>query len=103
MKGSVFNDTKFHKDPFKDFGIIDSALQQTLPTLGNENPKDRLLSWHYRLGHLTFATLKEMARLKLIDPSAAKVEHPMCAGCSYGQQSHRAWQTKPNKSDAGDF
>ena len=38
-----------------------------------------------------------MAKHKLIDPTLAKIEPPMCAGCSYGQQSRRAWRTKPNK------
>ena len=71
--------------------------QTELPTLAAETKQGKLIRWHYRLGHLPFLTLQNMAKHRLIDPSLAKIEPPMCAGCSYRQQSQCAWQTKPSK------
>ena len=97
---STNNDIFFDKNsPFSHQEFLPDAIgeQTTLPTLEGETKQDKLLRWHYRLGHLPFSTLKNMAKHKIIDPSLAKIEPPMCAGCNYGQQTRRAWRTKPNK------
>ena len=69
----------------------------TLANLPGVSKCDRLLRWHYRLGHLPFSTLRNMAKHGLIDKSLYNVEPPVCAGCNYGKQSRRAWRTKPSK------
>ena len=94
VKDNIFKDIQL-KD--LSFNKVTTSSQQQLQTLENATPKDRLLQWHYRLGHLPFSTLKNMAKQKIIDPTLAKVEPPMCTGCNYGQQSRRARRTKPNK------
>ena len=96
LEDSLFKDSEL-KILTKDFLTTETGHERELPQLEGETKSDRLLRWHYRLGHLPFSTIKNMAKHKLIDPTLAKVEPPMCAGCSYGQQSRCAWRTKPNK------
>ena len=53
----------------------------------------RLLTIHERLGHISFATLKLMARCGIIPRELAHVNAPCCPGCAYGK-AHR----KPTRS-----
>jgi hypothetical protein len=39
------------------------------------------MHWHYRLGHASFASLKQMAKQGNIPKKLAKVLPPKCAGC----------------------
>ena len=43
-----------------------------------------LMRWHYRLGHLTFAKLKELTLNGEIPKKLAKITPPKCAGCLFG-------------------
>ena len=73
----------------------DSQLIHELP---EKDKKSLLLRWHYRLGHLPFGTLQNLAKQGIIDPRLATIqEPPMCAGCQYEKQTRRAWRTKINK------
>lgn len=65
--------------------------------LSEVDKKGLLLRWHYRLGHLPFSILRNMAQHHLIPHTLANVEPPMCAGCLYGKQTRRQWRTKPKK------
>jgi hypothetical protein len=42
-----------------------------------------LMRWHYRLGHLSFAKLKQLALNGEIPRRLAKVKPPACAGCLF--------------------
>ena len=53
----------------------------------------RLLTIHERLGHISFAKLKLMARCGIIPRELANVTAPCCPGCAYGK-AHR----KPTRS-----
>ena len=43
-----------------------------------------LMRWHYRLGHASFAALKQMAKQGDIPKKLAKVPPPKCDGCLFG-------------------
>ena len=73
----------------------DSQLLQDLP---EKDKRTLLLRWHYRLGHLPFGTLINLAKQGLIDQRLATIrEPPLCPGCQYGKQTRRSWCTKANK------
>jgi hypothetical protein len=57
-------------------------------------PTMELLHWHYRLGHLPFKNLQEMAKRKLLPSSLSKCKVPTCAACLYGKATKRAWRSK---------
>lgn len=56
-----------------------------------------LLKWHFRLGHLPFKVLKNLAKHRLIPHHLHNVDPPMCASCQYGKQSRKATATKSKK------
>jgi hypothetical protein len=57
-------------------------------------PEGELLRYHYRLGHMSFAKLQEMAKRGDIPKRLAKVKPPMCAACMFGKMCRRAWRTR---------
>jgi hypothetical protein len=48
------------------------------------NDQAKLMRWHYRLGHLAFSKLKQLALNGEIPRRLAKVNPPACAGCLFG-------------------
>ena len=59
----------------------------------------KLMQWHYRLGHLTFPKLKQLALNGKIPKKLAKVLPPKCAGCLFGTTTKLPWQGKETKAD----
>jgi hypothetical protein len=59
----------------------------------------KLMQWHYRLGHLTFPKLKQLALNGKIPKKLAKVLPPKCAGCLFGTTTKLPWQGKKTKAD----
>ena len=57
-------------------------------------PAGELLRYHYRLGHMSFAKLQEMAKRRDIPKRLVKVKPPMCAACMFGKMCRRAWRTR---------
>ncbi len=57
-----------------------------------------LMQWHYRLGHLTFAKLKQLALNREIPKKMAKVTPPKCAGCLFGAMTKIPWRGKETKA-----
>jgi hypothetical protein len=51
----------------------------------------KLMRWHYRLGHLTFPKLKQLALNGEIPKKLAKVLPPKCAGCLFGAMTKLPW------------
>ena len=68
---------------------FDEAIGTDLQLLEHLPEKDKqtlLLRWHYRLGHLPFRTLINLAKQGLIDQWLATIiEPPLCPGCQYGK------------------
>ncbi len=51
------------------------------------NDQAKLMQWNYRLGHLSFPKLKQLALNGTIPKKLAKVLPPKCIGCLAGQCS----------------
>jgi hypothetical protein len=51
-----------------------------------------LMRWHYRLGHLSFSKLKQLALNGKIPQLLAKVKPPACAGCLFGAMTKVPWR-----------
>ncbi len=51
-----------------------------------------LMRWHYRLGHLSFTKLKQLALNGKIPQRLAKVKPPACAGCLFGAMTKVPWR-----------
>jgi hypothetical protein len=56
--------------------------------------QSRFSTIHERLGHLSYARLKLMARAGLIPRDLANVDPPPCPGCAYGKAHRRPWRHK---------
>jgi hypothetical protein len=54
----------------------------------------QLLAWHYRLGHIPFAKIRQMASRGDLPIGLATCQIPKCAACMYGKATRRAWRTK---------
>ncbi len=51
-----------------------------------------LMRWHYRLSHLSFAKLKQLALNGKIPRRLAKVKPPACAGYLFGAMIKVPWR-----------
>ncbi len=58
----------------------------------------KLMRWHYRLGHLPFVKLKQLALNGEIPKKLAKVKPPKCAGCLFGTMTKIPWRDKETKA-----
>jgi GAG-pre-integrase domain len=61
------------------------------------DPTSQLLAWHYRLGHLPFAKLQEMAARGNLPASLAKCTRPKCVACMFGKATQHPMADKPSK------
>jgi hypothetical protein len=66
-----------------------------LAAAGNQT---KLMCWHYRLGHLPFVKLKQLALNREIPKKLAKVKPPKCAGCLFGAMTKIPWCSKETKA-----
>ncbi len=58
------------------------------------------MRWHYRLGHLSFPKLKQLAlNGKIPEIKLTKVLPPKCAGCLFRAMTKLSWQGKETKAD----
>jgi len=60
------------------------------------NDQAELMRWHHRLGHLSFAKLKNLTENNEIPKKFASVKPPTCAGCLYGAMTKVPWRGKEN-------
>ncbi len=66
--------------------------------LATADDQTKLMWWHYRLGHLPFSKLKQLALNGEIPEKLAKVKPPKCAGCLFGAMTKIPWQGKEAKA-----
>ncbi len=66
--------------------------------LATVNDQAELMCWHYRLGHLTFDKLKQLALNGKIPTKLAHIKPPRCAGCLLGVMTKIPWCGKESKS-----
>jgi hypothetical protein len=74
------------------------AAEEDDSTLAAADDQAELMRWHYRLGHASFKSLKEMATNREIPKRLAKVHPPKCAGCLFGAMTKLPWRGKEAKS-----
>jgi hypothetical protein len=65
--------------------------------LAATNNQTKLMRWHYRLGHLPFLKLKQLALNGEIPKKLAKVKPPKCAGYLFGAMTKIPWYGKKNQ------
>jgi GAG-pre-integrase domain len=53
-----------------------------------------LLSWHYRLGHLSMNKVQRLASIGLLPSKIATCKIPVCKSCMYGMLTKQPWRTK---------
>jgi hypothetical protein len=66
--------------------------------LAAANNQTKLMHWHYRLGHLPFVKLKQLALNREIPKKLAKVKPPKCAGCLFGTMTRIPWHGRETKA-----
>jgi hypothetical protein len=69
-----------------------------LTTQAAADNQAKLMHWHYRLGHLSFPKLKQLALNGKIPKNLSKVKPPTCAGCLFGAMTKNPWRGKESKS-----
>ena len=58
------------------------------------DPQDELLRWHYRLGHLPFDRIKQLATAGQLPKCLLTCTTPFCTACQYGKMTKRPWRVK---------
>ena len=58
------------------------------------DPQDELLRWHYRLGHLPFDRVKQLAHAGQLPKRLLNCPTPLCAACQYSKMTKRPWRVK---------
>jgi hypothetical protein len=68
-------------------------------------PEDEaeLMRWHYRLGHASFAKLRQLAQNGKIPKKLAAIHPLRCAGCLFGAMTKVPWRGKEQKSQHSVF
>ena len=69
--------------------IIPDDQEPTSLDLHNE-----LLRWHYRLGHLPFEHIQQLASTGQIPKRLLSCKKPFCSACQYGKMTKRPWRVK---------
>jgi hypothetical protein len=57
-------------------------------------PQARLLAWHYRLGHLPFRKIQQLAKRGDLPAALSMCPIPKCAACLFGKATRRPWRTR---------
>jgi hypothetical protein len=66
--------------------------------LVSTNDQTKLMPWHYHLGHLPFAKLKQLTLNGEIPKKLAKAKPPKCAGCLFGTMTKIPWHGRETKA-----
>jgi hypothetical protein len=66
--------------------------------LAAANNQTKLMRWHFCLGHLPFARLKQLALNGKIPKKLAKAKPPKCAGCLFGAMTKIPWHGREAKA-----
>jgi hypothetical protein len=82
-----FGDDNIEQKPIADNTEIDTASE--------------MLFLHYKLGHLSFNKVKQMARDGLVPKKFLTCRVPMCASSMYGAATKRPWRTKHPANQIG--
>ena len=64
------------------------------------DPHDKLLRWHYRLGHLPFDCIRQLAIKGQLPKRLLSYKKPFCLACQYGKMTKRPWRVKGDNKRA---
>ena len=76
-----------------DLGPITHVIPDD-PEPKSLDPQDELLRWHYRLGHLPFDRIKQLANKGQLPKRLLTCHTPFCAACQYCKMTKRPWRVK---------
>ena len=62
------------------------------------DPRQELLLWHYRLGHIPMSRLQHMAAQGDLPARLASCSKPECASCRFGRATKVAWRVKGSQN-----
>ena len=77
-----------------DVGPITHVIPDD-PEPKSMEPQDELLRWHYRLGHLPFDRIKQLADKGQLPKRLLTCHTPFCAACQYGKMTNTANEINP--------
>eukprot|EP00590_Aulacoseira_subarctica_P001421 CAMPEP_0172414700 /NCGR_PEP_ID=MMETSP1064-20121228/1332_1 /TAXON_ID=202472 /ORGANISM="Aulacoseira subarctica , Strain CCAP 1002/5" /LENGTH=1323 /DNA_ID=CAMNT_0013151491 /DNA_START=262 /DNA_END=4233 /DNA_ORIENTATION=+ len=86
------HDFNFCQPTQGDVAPIDEIEEPDHPEF--DSPWRELLHWHRRLGHLSFARIKHMAKLGILPKKLATVKPPMCSSCQHAKAKKKPWRSK---------
>ena len=58
------------------------------------DPHDEMLRWNYRLGHLSFERIRQIARSGHLPKRLLTCKKPFCTACQYRKLTKRPWRVK---------
>ena len=94
----VSNETQKAMTPDQHTTLIDmEPVTQVIPEDQEPtslNPQDELLRWHYRLGHLPFDRIKQLAHKGQLPKRLLSSTKPLCSAYQYGKLTKRPWRVK---------
>ena len=64
------------------------------------DPHDELLRWHYRLGHLPFDCIRQLALKGQLPKCLLSCKKPFCSASQYGKMTKRPWRVKGDDKKA---
>jgi hypothetical protein len=91
------SDESIRRGSLTDYLNPPEAEMEDSPLSAADDPAE-LMRWHYCLGHLTFAKLKQLALNGKILKKVALLNPPKCAGCPVGTMTEIPWHGKESKS-----
>ena len=94
----ISNETQKAMTPDQHTTLIDmEPVTQVIPEDQEPtslDPHDELLRWHYRLGHLPFDRIKQLAHKGQLPKRLLSSTKPLCSACQYGKLTKRPWRVK---------
>jgi GAG-pre-integrase domain len=108
LPDSVFPDQEMNHEPKEKMSQDDEWLRFVDEEAANQTahiiPEDEevqmkttqadFLAWHYRLGHLSFEKIRQMAVRGDLPAALRDCRVPKCAACMFGKARKRAWRSK---------
>ena len=85
--------TEAPKTPLIDMGPITHVIPDDKDPTALD-PHDELPRWHYRLGHLPFDHIKQLASAGQLPKRLLACKKPFCSACQYSKISKRPWRVK---------
>ncbi|KAI2496817.1 hypothetical protein MHU86_17696 [Fragilaria crotonensis] len=93
-KTTRHHDTSY--DAYKNVAVVEDVEEDSFA--GKLTATAELLLWHFRLGHVPFSRLVNMAKEGLLPKRLSNCRVPKCSSCIYGKMTRRAKRTKNEKS-----